>query len=88
MQEETASSKAWSIGNVEHTGKFIEEAAALATQIKGETFPSTSVLGAQVIVQQRAYGAMCESSDFSYDIAEKLVLYLDSPSHRGTRQCL
>lgn len=60
MQEETACSKSWAVGNIAHAAKFLVEAASMATQVKGEAFPSTTIPGAQVIVQARAYGAVCE----------------------------
>lgn len=58
VSEETATDDVWAQTNIIGGLNNLREAASLATQVKGEAFPSTTVPGAEVIVRRRPYGAM------------------------------
>ena len=57
LKDETASVSSWTDINVLGSVNNLMEAAALASQVKGETFQSI-VPGAHCIVQRRAHGVM------------------------------
>jgi len=56
VNEETAGNDSWGFINVKGAASAIREAAVLATTIKGESFPSSSIPGGLCIVQRRSYG--------------------------------
>jgi hypothetical protein len=58
LQDETAAVERMIAMNTFSFLNYCYEAAALATQVKGTTFPSSTVPGAQVIVQRRAHGVV------------------------------
>ena len=58
LMEETATSEAWAATNLLGGQNNLREAASLASQVKGETFASTSIPGGEVVVRRRPYGAM------------------------------
>ena len=58
VNEETAGDDMWGFINVRGSVGALREAAVLATTIKGESFPSSSIPGGTCIVQRRAYGVM------------------------------
>ncbi|KAH8116163.1 aldehyde dehydrogenase [Phellopilus nigrolimitatus] len=58
LQDETAATNSWVMINIVGSRGGILEAASLASQVKGESFPSSSAIGGHVIVQRRAHGAV------------------------------
>ena len=58
LQDETAAVEKVVAMNTYSSVGFFREAAGLATQVKGTTFPSSSVPGAHIIVQRRAHGVV------------------------------
>ncbi len=56
VNEETAANDSWCFINVKGAAGAMREAAVLASTIKGESFPSSSIPGGLCIVQRRAYG--------------------------------
>lgn len=58
LKDETAFTDAWVNVNIFGSTNAILEAASLASQIKGESFPSSNAPGGHAIVQRRAHGAM------------------------------
>jgi len=56
VNEETAANDSWCFINAKGAAGAMREAAVLASTIKGESFPSSSIPGGLCIVQRRAYG--------------------------------
>ncbi|KLO14001.1 aldehyde dehydrogenase [Schizopora paradoxa] len=65
VNEETAGDDMWGMINVRGSVGPLREAAVLATTIKGESFPSSSIPGGTCIVQRRAYGVILAISPWN-----------------------
>ncbi|KAI5118594.1 hypothetical protein M0805_004169 [Coniferiporia weirii] len=69
QQDETAAVDVWALLNVMGSRNNILEAASLASQVKGESFPSSSVLGGHAIVQRRAHGAILSIAPWNASVS-------------------
>lgn len=86
MREETAAADTWIAFNIASSRGGILEAASQATQIKGESFPSSASVGGLVIVQRRAHGAMyvCQQCTTLFCLTDSLSEYTAYLSPHGT----
>ncbi|KAF9487569.1 ALDH-like protein [Pleurotus eryngii] len=58
QQEETAATDGWGYGQWVVAQNFLRTTASMANELKGESFVSGSVAGAQVVTQRRALGVI------------------------------
>ncbi|THH08411.1 hypothetical protein EW145_g2724 [Phellinidium pouzarii] len=58
LQEETAAVEMWSRINMAGSLAALLEAASMASQVKGEIFPSPSATGGLTLIQRRAHGVI------------------------------
>ncbi|KAF8156920.1 Aldehyde/histidinol dehydrogenase [Crassisporium funariophilum] len=58
VQEETSAAEYWGTFTWIGTSNFLRTQAGMLDQLKGETFPSGSIPGAQVVAQRRAMGVI------------------------------